>query len=123
MGRDKEHGRFIALGGQFIPQIDPGHTGQLDVEHEAIKSWLPCIRAELFGGAISHRLHPRRTQQSRDRAAKTLIIVDDTNTEIAHAANRHGDKTTEQTALALLPFREADSCQGASRPISSHNQS
>jgi hypothetical protein len=80
MGRDKENWRCNALGGQLVSQINPGHAGQLDVEHEAIKSWLPCIRAELFGGAISHRLHPCRAQQSSDRAPQTLIIVDDTNT-------------------------------------------
>lgn len=112
MSGDKENWRCNALGGQLVSQINPGHAGQLDVEDKANESRLLLIPAERFGGSVSDRLHPCRAQQSSDRAPQTFVIVDDTYIEIAYAANRHGDKITGHTALALLPFREADSCPG-----------
>jgi len=53
VSRDEKNWRGNALGGQCIPQIDPGHAGQLYVEHEAIKLRLLYIRAEFFSGTIS----------------------------------------------------------------------
>ena len=53
VSRDEKNRRSNALSDQCIPQINPGHAGQLYVEHEAIKLRLLYIRAEFFSGTIS----------------------------------------------------------------------
>ena len=47
---DEENRRRDALGRKLIPQIEPRHPGQLNVEDEAIELRLFHIRAEFFGG-------------------------------------------------------------------------
>ena len=109
--RDEENRRSNALSDQCIPQINPGHAGQLYVEHEAIKLRLLNIRAERFCGCICDRLDPRRTQQSSDRAANALVIVDDAYTEIIQATDCHDDKPIWHEKLTLLPFGAAWPCR------------
>ena len=102
---DKENRRCNSLCRQFIPQIDPGYSRQLDVEHEAVKSWLLHICAEIFGTCVCDRLHPRGAQESSDRAAKTLVIVHDTYIKFTQDASCHSIKPIGYTPIGLLPFR------------------
>ncbi len=89
MAGDEDHGGRNAFGRQPIPQLDPGHAGQLDVQYEAIEPGVPHIRAEFLGGGIGGRLHPGRAQEPRERAAKALVIIDDAHTEIGAMTNVH----------------------------------
>ena len=57
---DRNHRRRDARG-EPIPQIEPRHPGQSNIEDEAIELRPLPIRAEGFDGRIGDRLHARRT--------------------------------------------------------------
>jgi hypothetical protein len=86
----EKHRRCDPLGCELIAELDPGHSTQLNVDHEAMKPRLLEIGPEFLGRCISSGLHPRCAQESGERPALALIIADDRHTKMAQDFSHHG---------------------------------
>jgi len=80
-GDKKDRGR-VALCGELISQVNSGHSGELNVKHEAVKTGMLYIREEALRGRICRRLHTRSTQKAGERTEQVFVIVDNADLEL-----------------------------------------
>lgn len=66
VSRYENHRCHDTLRRELIPQINPGHSGQLNVQYKAIKPRPLHVRMEIFSRCIRNRLHPRGTHESNE---------------------------------------------------------
>ncbi len=91
--------RYENAGGGIVnrrepfAQFQPSHPFQLNVKYKAIKIRPFRVRKKCFSGEIRDRLKVSGPQQSTHRAAKTLIIINDSDIDILFAAHNEQTKS------------------------------
>ena len=77
---------------------------------QAVEKQVTGITEKCFCGSICHRAHSRYAQQPSNRAAKTFIVIDDSNREMIEELIHKEGKANSQLPQRLLPFREGAGC-------------
>ena len=80
--RDEDYRGDILDGGESLSQLQSGYPFELDIEHQTIKLRVLRVGKELFGGRICDRLKVCGPQQSAQRTANALVIVDHRNVNV-----------------------------------------
>jgi hypothetical protein len=86
-------------------QLDPAHAAQLHIDEQASEIWTTGAGEKLLGGSKRHRVKPPLQEQTAERAATTLVVID-----YGYVGCWSHDRTTLPTEGGVQPLPRRYHC-------------